>query len=118
VTAIDGGRCHLTSFKLHGWTGVIALCGHERVSVVHILQVVMGGMVPIAMAYRREMQEREVFLKSKRIQFVRHSWSRVMDLLHICGVITVGVGTIVAIFVALPELQDFPLILRKQLGDS
>eukprot|EP00884_Botryococcus_braunii_P003890 jgi/Botrbrau1/13501/Bobra.0082s0094.1 len=74
------------------------------------LQVTVGGMLPIALAYRREMKERTAFLQASRIPFRKPTWQDFFDdMAFIVGVIIMSLGFVSALFSAFPELHDFPM---------
>eukprot|EP00884_Botryococcus_braunii_P003886 jgi/Botrbrau1/13499/Bobra.0082s0092.1 len=74
------------------------------------LQVTVGGMLPIALAYRREMRERTAFLQASRIPFRKPTWQDFLkDVVIIIGVIVMSLGFISALAFAFPELHDLPM---------
>jgi hypothetical protein len=74
------------------------------------MQAVVGGLLPIGLAYWREMRERAAFLKKCRISILYPKGrDYLFDLLHICASILSGMGYMAALFVAFPELRDYPV---------
>eukprot|EP00884_Botryococcus_braunii_P008370 jgi/Botrbrau1/17534/Bobra.0529s0004.1 len=78
------------------------------------MQVTIGGMVPILMAYWREMRERAAFLKSRSVTVTAPTLSSyIRDGLLICSILVMTSGIMSALHMAFPEVNDVPRLLTK-----
>eukprot|EP00884_Botryococcus_braunii_P008366 jgi/Botrbrau1/17530/Bobra.0529s0002.1 len=76
------------------------------------MQVTIGGILPIVLAYKRELRERAAFLKAYKITILQPVLSDYfLDLLLICSILVMSVGGMTAMFLAAPELLDLPMML-------
>eukprot|EP00884_Botryococcus_braunii_P009181 jgi/Botrbrau1/18264/Bobra.0459s0002.1 len=76
------------------------------------LQITIGGVIPILMAYWRELRERAEFLKNYRVIIVQPTLiSHMNDCLLTCSIILMGAGCMAAAHMAFPEINDVPMML-------
>jgi hypothetical protein len=74
-------------------------------------------MLPIGLAYWREMTERAAFLGGAKVPFpTRRVRDYLWDGMVCLGAIVAGLGLVGALFSALPELSRLPVILVKGAG--
>lgn len=79
-----------------------------------MIQATVGGIFPLLLAYRREMNERAAFLTLVGIRCPeRKAGDYFLDALVCGGAVVMGVGFMAALSMALPELPRFPVILAK-----
>eukprot|EP00884_Botryococcus_braunii_P009471 jgi/Botrbrau1/18525/Bobra.0412s0001.1 len=75
-------------------------------------QITVGGIIPILMAYLRELRERADFLKNKGLSIVQPTLcSHVHDFVLTCSILVMGAGCTAAVYMAFPEIYDVPMML-------
>eukprot|EP00884_Botryococcus_braunii_P005421 jgi/Botrbrau1/14880/Bobra.0298s0012.1 len=100
-----------------GWTSFRSDPVRTCVVIRIFLQTTLGGLLPIALAYSREVKERAAFLDGAKIRFPKRKVGDFFwDGLFCFGAIVVGVGITAALVIAFPELHRLPLILVKGWG--